>query len=101
MPTFLKSDTSSQKHHFRAHYQSAGDVDPPAHPTGIRTDTPVSRADQVELVEKFARPRSRLRPLQPSQATEHHQVLPASQHLVKGHLLAGGHDRPPHPGRIG
>ena len=48
-----------EKRHFGTHHQTAGDVDPSTHPTGVRAHQPIRGIDQVELGREVPRPATR------------------------------------------
>ncbi len=117
MPAALKSDTNSQM--LCLLRGSSPVVGSSRNTTSGRTTSPQAMSMRLRIppeyvltrrsaassrsnwFEKLLGPRLGMRPLQPLQSTEHHQVLSACEHVVEGYVLAGQHDRPSHTGRVG
>jgi hypothetical protein len=89
---------------------AGGQIQAPAHATGVLGDGPAAGLGEVECVEQLGRPAGRVPGGQVVEPGEELQVLPAGEHIVDGRMLADQADpladsvRPRHhvePGHFG
>jgi hypothetical protein len=74
------------------HDEPAGDVDAPAHTTGVGGHPTVSGVGQAERFEQLVGALAGLVAVQPAQPREEHQVLAAGEQFVDGGVLARERD---------
>ena len=68
--------------------QARGEVEPAAHPAGVRARRPIGGVGELEALEQLAGPAARLLLREVEQAAEHLKVLPAGEDLVDGGELS-------------
>ena len=71
-----------EQHDRRSSDQSGGEVEPTAHPAGVRRDAPVGGLDKLEPFEHLSRAPAGLVPRQPVKLRDHVDVLPPGELLV-------------------
>ena len=73
----------------RTREQARREVEPAAHPSGVRACRAVGGVGELEALQQLVRPPSRLVAREVEQAAEHLQVLPSGEDLVDGRELPG------------
>ena len=73
----------------RTREQARREVEPAAHPSGVRACRTVGSVGELEALQQLGRPPSRLVAREVEQAAEHLEVLPPGEDLVDGGELSG------------
>ena len=89
-----------EEQHLRAADERGGQVDAPAHPSGVRPDLPIRGVGEVDALQRVGCPPSSLAARQPVETSHQLDVLPSGQIVINRGVLAGQSDSGPHRLRV-